>query len=50
MDKNAQALLYDIAKLLRKHGADPFEVLSQTLASGEFFRNLERILDETAKA
>jgi len=50
MDKNAQALLYDLLKLLRKHGPDAFEVLSQTIASGQFFRSLERILDETAKA
>jgi hypothetical protein len=50
MNEKAQALLYDIVKLLRKHGPDAFEVLFQTITSGEFFRNLARILDETARA
>jgi hypothetical protein len=49
MNENAQALLYDIAKLLRKHGPAAFEALHQTITSGEFLRSLERILDETAK-
>lgn len=50
MNEKAQALLYDIVKLLRKHGPDAFEALFQTITSGEFFRSLERILDETARA
>jgi hypothetical protein len=43
-------LLVDLAKLIRKHGPEAFENLTETVSSGEFARQLELILQTGTRA
>lgn len=42
-------LLVDLAKLLKKHGADTFESLAESISSPEMTRHLSRVLTQVAK-
>ena len=47
MTEKSWDLLADIARLLRKYGAEEFKQLAEELRSGEFREALDQILTET---
>lgn len=49
MERRELDLLVDLAGLLRKHGPEPFESLSASLASPEYSHKLADLLAETAR-
>ena len=49
-ERKELALLVDLSKLIKKHGIDSFEKLSDLLSKSEFNQQLAEILSKTAKA